>query len=709
MHALRPRDCAVLVALVIAVSWWVSSSSVGADDHGTVQPKQVGAQVIDPKPALLRYEIETDADDGTEVNDSVWYAYGYPGTELLRMGVAAGESYDLGLRFHVPDLKRGETFVYARLVLPATANGQVDSLASIRIVGVDQDDVAGFDEARPSQLPKTAATVAWELTENWPPTLMDFDCSPLRRYSPDISAIINEIVSRPEWGTGQTEKYLALVLEDDQSDATNFLTVEDYQPVRRLCPGHVCPQLELYRTVRSTFLGKELLGCPTDHSIRVNAYSLLDVEAYFEWGTSPGVYTRQTPIVSYPAAEPIEVVLDELSADRQYYYRLRYRRPGESVFAAAPSHSFHTQRPAHGTFTFAVLADSHLQNRLRNRDDAGLELYRRTLRNVHRDNPDFCIDLGDTFHTEAYVGRDSADYEEAIERHLDHRPYLELACQTAAYFVALGNHEGEQGWRLNGTEDSLAVWATNARKLLYPLPTPDDFYTGNPRSEPFVDMRENYYAWEWGDALFVVLDPFWTTTVKPHSFFGPGSGDNWDWTLGYQQYNWLVQTLENSSATFKFVFSHHVTGGVSLYGCGGVEAASHALGGRGSFEWGGEDLDGNYVFDAMRPGWGLPIHDLMVANDVTIYFHGHDHVFVRQELDGVVYQECPQPSDASYGHGQYVSSLYLSGDKVNNSGHVRVTVSPTKVTVEYVRAWLPGDGTNGEVAHAYDISAPASP
>ena len=237
---------------------------------------------------------------------------------------------------------------------------------------------------------------------------------------------------------------------------------------------------------------------------------------------------------------------------------------------------------------------------------------------------------------------------------------------------------------MNGTGENVAVWATNARKLIYPLPAPDDFYGGNETIHPWIDFRENYYAWEWANALFVVLDPFWYTTQKPHEWpeGEPGTGDNWDWTLGQTQYEWLRDTLENSSVDFKFVFVHHLTGGVNTYGRGGIEAASHELGQTGSYEWGGEDIDGKDSFTHQRPGWGVPIHDMLVDNNVTILFHGHDHAFVKQDLDGVIYQECPKPSDATYGIGHTVSGHYYNGDIVNNSGHVRVTVSLSAVTVD---------------------------
>ena len=54
-----------------------------------------------------------------------------------------------------------------------------------------------------------------------------------------------------------------------------------------------------------------------------------------------------------------------------------------------------------------------------------------------------------------------------------------------------------------------------------------------------------------GDALFVVLDPYWYTTTKPHhGGVGVGSGDRWDRTLGREQYDWLRDTLASSSAGY---------------------------------------------------------------------------------------------------------------------------------------------------------------
>lgn len=158
-----------------------------------------------------------------------------------------------------------------------------------------------------------------------------------------------------------------------------------------------------------------------------------------------------------------------------------------------------------------------------------LKLYRWTLLNAYNEKnslderPDFLIDLGDTFHTEYYAGRDAFDLEEAFQRHLDQRPFLGLVCHSMPLFLALGNHEGEEGWRLDisenldsceswdYSENNIAVWATKARKALYPNPLPNGFFSGSTDDCPFVGRRENYYSWVWGNALFIVLDPYWYT------------------------------------------------------------------------------------------------------------------------------------------------------------------------------------------------------
>jgi hypothetical protein len=269
-----------------------------------------------------------------------------------------------------------------------------------------------------------------------------------------------------------------------------------------------------------------------------------------------------------------------------------------------------------------------------------------------------------------------------------------------------GNHEQAARYLLDGTESNAAVLAGRARARFFPLPYPDGFYSGNPEPVAPIGRLGDYAAWTWGDALFVTLDPYWHAPVpvdnragegpKAGRKGGKGARDLWQVTLGEAQYRWLTKVLLESRARWKFVFAHHVNG----TGRGGVEEA-------GLYEWGGRDRRGEDRFAEKRPGWPRPIHALFVKAGVTIFFQGHDHLYARQELDGVVYQTVPSPADPTYQ--AFNREAYRSGDILPNAGHLRVRVGPDQVRVEYVRAFLPGDegegAKNGQVAHAYVLPA----
>jgi hypothetical protein len=478
-----------------------------------------------------------------------------------------------------------------------------------------------------------------------------------------------------------------------------------------------------YLTTEDAIVGKPLLGRPTDSSVTINMVTRFDLDVYVEYGNAPGRLTLATrPRVARAAAGPLEIELTRLRSDMPYFYRLRYRPAGQGEFSTGPEAGFHTQRAKGSGFIFTLQADSHMG--LDSPNPAGLRqrLYRRTLANVLADRPDFHMDLGDFSRVEI-AGRGSAkSLGDAVERYLGQRGFLDGLNQSVPFYLVLGNHEGEQGWRAGIPGDSLAIWGTLARKQVIPNPHPNRFYSGDTNVTACCGLREDYYAWQWGDALFVVLDPFWYTTRRPHGVGGrlKPSFDGWDWTLGKDQYDWFYRTLHHSKATWKFVFAHHMTGGVvspkkgeGPYGRGGIDAARYSVAHRPTFEWGGEDSTGKYVFAEKRPGWNHgPIHEMMVKEGVDVFFRGHDHVFVHETLDGVVYQTCPAPNDSRYSSGFYSPALFSTGIEVNNSGHLRVTVSPDSVRVDYVRAVLPDDEPlsqggralrNGEVSYSYTL------
>jgi len=434
----------------------------------------------------------------------------------------------------------------------------------------------------------------------------------------------------------------------------------------------------------------EMLGRPTDQSVTVQLFFADSAEVAVQYGTAAFSYTGQTPWQSFAPGEPAEIVVSGLTANTTYYYRVRHRVPGSGSITNRSEGIFHTQRPAGSTFSFVVQADPHL--------DAGSDtaLYSRCLNNQLEDNADFMIDLGDFLMSDKLknaarvVTHDTITYRCHLLR-----SFYEKVNHSLPLFIALGNHEGEAGWNLDGTANNIAIWGTQDRQKYFLNPAPDGFYSGDTMHHNYVGLRENYYAWNWGDALFIVLDPYWYSSPKPDSLHG------WNWTLGKGQYDWLKYTLEHSNATFKFVFAHQIIGG-DPQGRGGVEFADR-------YEWGGRSLDSSYDFATYRPGWYKPIKDLLTEHRVNIFFHGHDHFFGKQEKDCLIYQETPQPSLPNFVSSSAMDYGYLSGQILPNSGHLKVTVSPTGVQVDYVRAYLPASETpsrhNKDVSASYFIGA----
>ena len=119
------------------------------------------------------------------------------------------------------------------------------------------------------------------------------------------------------------------------------------------------------------------------------------------------------------------------------------------------------------------------------------------------------------------------------------------------------------------------------------------------------------------------------------------------------------------------------------------------------FEWGGDNADGSDGFAANRPGWAMPIHDLLVKYEVTAVFHGHDHFYAKQEKDGVVYQMAPQPGTPGNSILDAGKFGYESGTFLPSAGYLSVHVAPSGVTVEYVQ--VPESGPE-KIADSYTIS-----
>ena len=448
-----------------------------------------------------------------------------------------------------------------------------------------------------------------------------------------------------------------------------------------------------------------LLGRPTDTSITASVLIFNDAEAQISYGTSTEELSTNTKPHKVVAGTPVEIEITGLKPNQTYFYQLKYRDAGQKKTQTSKVYSFHTQRAPQSSFRFTVQADSHLD------ENTSGDVYLATLRNALRDGSDFHVALGDTFMTGKYVRPQLAE-----PQYLAQRYYLGSLCHSTPLFFCLGNHDGEsskggKGKNKSGginrardrqasVETSTKIWSVNARKKYIPNPFPNlketkPFYSGNRTIVDNVGQVEDYYAWHWGNSLFVVLDPFWYSGGRSRT-----EGNHWHQTLGDQQYRWLEKTLSTSKAKFKFVFIHHLIGGADRNNRGGVSSAPF-------FEWGGNELDGTDTFSKNRPKWKLPIHDLLVKNDVSIVFHGHDHLYAKEELDGVIYQAVPQPGHPRFGNVRSAAEYGYHGEVISSSGHLRINVSSDSARVDYVRTYLPKDESgqrrNGKVDTSYLI------
>ena len=456
-----------------------------------------------------------------------------------------------------------------------------------------------------------------------------------------------------------------------------------------------------------------ILGRPTDDSIVVHVLAETGTDVFVEYGEASGQYGNRTDVTESSLDGTAEVVLKDLDANTAYFYRIHYRAVDDLESRIGEEYSFWTQRPKGSTFSFGVQGDSHPER-------LGVmyspDLYARTMERVAGDRPDLYFMLGDDFSIsnlmpDFYQGDRTALNQQIVDNvYLNQRNFLSTMAHSTALFMVNGNHEEARGHFLSTPLHDVSIFAGSARTRFFPLPAPDSFYSGSSESVPGIGLLKDYYAFEWGDALFVMIDPYWSSPVPVGNSggmggggMGPGFGEEWDrlttrapdrWasTMGDAQYQWFRETLAGSDAKYKFVFTHHVLG----VGRGGIELAR-------DYEWGGYGTDGNWEFDEQRPNWELPIHQLMVKNGVTIFFQAHDHIFVRQELDGVIYQSVPNPADDTYTARN--RNAYLSGDALDNSGYLNVMVSPEQVKVDYIRSYLPehelGGRKHGEIAYSY--------
>ena len=169
----------------------------------------------------------------------------------------------------------------------------------------------------------------------------------------------------------------------------------------------------------SGFRGNVVLGSPTDRSVRANVFAPdQGGEVWIEYGTTPGVYERQTAAQTLAVGRPAELLIDGLQPDTDYVYRLQFRSADGTGSGPGDAWRFHTARAPGSGFSFAIQGDSHPE-RLGSQFDPAL--YQRTLLTAAADRPDFYIAMGDDFSVDT-LNPTTINAAQVTERYTLQRP-----------------------------------------------------------------------------------------------------------------------------------------------------------------------------------------------------------------------------------------------------------------------------------------------
>jgi len=353
------------------------------------------------------------------------------------------------------------------------------------------------------------------------------------------------------------------------------------------------------------------------------------------------------------AADLAEWHVDGLSGGTRYDYEVVGLKDASGLGDVTVETSLYqgtltTARPSGSSFSFALVSDTHIGSDLTFTNQGDPTILGAASAAIRSLDADFVVNLGDMLDFHEY-GFNDPPPDGSITRaaYLNYRNSFGRTLGLVPHYAVIGGWDSESGCN---TPDEID--RSRTQRLLYlPGPTPDTYPEGG---SPFQD----YYAFTWGDALFVVLNVYtYTPTCHLLSTY-PGLPD--DWTLGDAQMAWLRTTLENASSKWRFLMIHHPVGGNggndtdSAYGRGGGRAA--------------------------HVGEQEVVHELMQQYGVQTFFYGHDHVFTDMVVDDIHYS-LPGSAGAIwlFDSSETGYTTYWA-----DSGWARVDVAPDNVHVQFL-------------------------
>ena len=406
------------------------------------------------------------------------------------------------------------------------------------------------------------------------------------------------------------------------------------------------------------------LGKPTHASITMNLVAGdKDIICYAKYrmnDQSPAKPWHRTKDIHLDAFSAVDLQLTGLRPGTRYQYELYACLGDGKDFQKVIGETFITQKSDPAAFSFAVFSDAHITPFDKDRS----EILTQTSASVLSRRPDFAFMLGDNIQTFTSHGGPMTEPRFGPILYAQLRHGMGPLPSAVPVFKVLGNWEGENGWH-PARERS---WAREARMAFIPNPGAETYPEGG-------NEDEDYYAFTWGDVLFVALNVT-GYTLSDHTMQSPvGKPD--DWTLGDKQKAWLFETLSESKAKWKLLFIHHTVGGNagddvnSRYGRGGGRAA--------------------------KTGEQALIHRWMQQFSVQALFYGHDHVFTDIPVDGIHYI-CVGSAGAPW---KFPTSVTGYEKYWTPSGYTWVDVEKDRLKITFLEPdpVVP----EGKVMHRFDI------
>ena len=347
--------------------------------------------------------------------------------------------------------------------------------------------------------------------------------------------------------------------------------------------GAVLPQLKRYPYLTDLVQQSVTVNWSTDKSKTTGSV---------RYGIAPNcssntaTASRQTISVGTVSQYQWKASISGLAPDTLYCYRVYLG--STDLLGTDPTPEFRSQVPAGSSapFSFAVFGDWGAVDANGNNPDQA-----NVMQQIAASGVRFALTTGDT----GYPGGTQLTYGDLYQKGANISTifgpeFWARAGDSIPLFNATGNHGFNSVGLTNWPQDRARATSAGRYQM-------DNYCCTNGTNS--ASYPSAWYAFDAGVARFYVLEAAWTEGNVGTADAYKNDYDN-HWTPSSPEYQWLKQDLETHPGGLKFAFWHY-----PMYSDNSTEDSSVFLQGPGSLE------------------------GLLAANDVSIGFNGHAHMYQR--------------------------------------------------------------------------------